>query len=501
MTVASVLGKPAAVILKDMPPKYSLTEGSIPRALVAFSLPILFGNMFQSINGSVNAIWVGKFLGEAALAAVGNSNVVMFLLFGVIFGFSMASTVMVAQCIGAKNIPEAKRVVGTSAVFFLGVSVGMSALGFTLAQGLLGWMQTPPDVMPLALAYMRIIFLALPFMSGMFFLMAALRGAGDSRTPFIYLVLCVLLDIGLNPLLIFGWGPIPRLGIAGAATATLIAQALSCFALIVHLYRTKHFLRIRRHELALFKVDWTLVRLLVTKGVPMGLQMFVVSSSMIAVVSLVNRFGSQETAAFNAAMQLWNYIQMPAMAVGAAVSSMAAQNVGAGRWDRVGKVATTGVMFNFLVGGALIAAVYALNRHALALFLPSTGAAIDISVHLNTIVLWSFILFGTSFVLFGVVRATGAVMAPLIMMVISLWFVRVPFAFSMLDRWHADAIWWSFPVASVVSVVLACTYYRYGGWRNVRLGIAEVRPAPLPGGQPDAAATAPIAAPTTTPTT
>jgi len=484
-----------------MQPSRSLIEGSLSRVLPLFALPILCGNILQSVNGSVNSVWVGQFLGEASLAATSNANSVMFLLLGGVFGLSMAATILVAQHIGAGNLREAKRVVGTSAVFFLGVSVAMSALGFMLAQGLLGWMQTPPDVMPLALAYMRIIFLALPFMSGMFFLMAALRGAGDSRTPFIYLVLCVILDIGLNPLLIFGWGPIPRLGIAGAATATFIAQATGFFALIVHLYRTKHFLRIRRHELALFKVDWTLVRLLVTKGVPMGLQMFVVSSSMIAVVSLVNRFGSQETAAFNAAMQLWNYIQMPAMAVGAAVSSMAAQNVGAGRWDRVGKVATTGVMFNFLVGGALIAVVYALNRHALALFLPSTGAAIDISVHLNTIVLWSFILFGTSFVLFGVVRATGAVMAPLIMLVISLWFVRVPFAFSMLDRWHADAIWWSFPLASVVSVVLASTYYRYGGWRNVRLGIAEVRPAPLPGGEPEAAATAPIAAPTTTPTT
>jgi putative MATE family efflux protein len=484
-----------------MPPKYSLTEGSIPRALAAFSLPILFGNVLQSLNGSVNAIWVGKFLGEAALAATGNSNVVMFLLFGVIFGFSMASTVMIGQCIGAKNIPEAKRVVGTSAIFFLGVSLVMSVLGLSLARGLLGWMQTPADVMPLALAYMRIIFLALPFMSGMFFLMAALRGAGDSRTPFIYLVLSVILDIGLNPLLIFGWGPIPRLGIAGSATATLIAQASSCGALIIHLYRTKHFLRIRRHELALFRVDWTLVRLLVTKGIPMGLQMFVVSSSMIAVVSLVNRFGSQETAAFNAAMQLWNYIQMPAMAIGAAVSSMAAQNVGAGRWDRVGKVAITGLTFNFVVGGAAIAVVYLLNRHALALFLPSTGAAIDISVHLNAIVLWSFILFGTSFVLFGVVRATGAVMAPLFMLIISLWLVRVPFAFLMLDRWHADAIWWSFPFASIVSAVLASLYYRYGGWRNVRLGIAEKRPAAPSGGDPEAAAAASMATPTSTPTT
>jgi putative MATE family efflux protein len=460
-----------------MPPKYSLTEGSIPRALVAFALPILFGNVLQSVNGSVNAIWVGKFLGEASLAAVGNSNVVMFLLFGLLFGLSMASTVMIAQCVGAKNIVEAKRVVGTSAVFFLGMSLTMSALGFGLAHGLLEWMQTPVDVMPLALAYMRTIFLALPFMSGMFFLMASLRGAGDSRTPFIYLLVAVALDIGLNPLLIFGWGPIPRLGIAGSATATLTAQALSFLALVVHLYRTKHFLRIRRHELGFFKVDWKLIRLLVTKGIPMGLQMFVVSSSMIAVTSLVNRFGSQETAAFNAAMQLWTYIQMPAMAIGAAVSSMAAQNVGAGRWDRVGKVATTGVLFNLLVGGTMIVLVYLLNRHALALFLPSTGAAIDIAVHLNSIILWSFALFGTSFVLYGVVRATGAVMAPLIMLIISLWVVRVPFAYSMLDRWHADAIWWSFPIASVVSVTLASSYYRFGGWRKVRLGVAEVRPA------------------------
>jgi hypothetical protein len=130
----------------------------------------------------------------------------------------------------------------------------------------------------------------------------------------------------------------------------------------VHLYRTKHFLCIRRGELRLFRVDWSLVRLLVTKGIPMGLQMFVVSSSMIALTSLVNRFGSEETAAFNAAMQLWNYVQMPALAIGAAVSSMAAQNVGAGKWDRVDKVATTGVMFNFLIGGCLIAIIYLLER-------------------------------------------------------------------------------------------------------------------------------------------
>ena len=464
-----------------MPPKYSLTEGSIPRALFAFSLPILFGNILQSINGSVNAVWVGKYLGEASLAAVGNSNVVMFLLFGVMFGFSMASNIMVAQCVGAKNIPEAKRVVGTGAVFFLGLSVAMSLMGYALTHRLVAWLGTPQDALAPALTYMRIIFLALPFMGGLFFLMAVLRGAGDSRTPFIYLFMSVLLDVALNPLLIFGWGPIPRLGIGGSATATLFAQAASFFALAWHLYRTKHFLCIHRDELRLFKVDWSLVRLLVTKGIPMGLQMFVISSSMIALISLVNRFGSQETAAFNAAMQLWNYVQMPALAIGAAASSMAAQNVGAGKWDRVSNVATTGVLFNFLIGGALISVVFLLNERALSLFLPPDGAALTVSAHLNRIVIWSFLFFGTSIVLFGVVRATGAVMAPLIMLVISLWLIRVPFAFSTLDHWQADAIWWSFPISSVISMLMAITYYRFGGWRKVRLGVAGRRAAPQPG--------------------
>jgi putative MATE family efflux protein len=457
-----------------------LIEGSIPRALLAFALPILFGNVLQSVNGSVNAVWVGRYLGEAAFAAVGNSNVVMFLLFGVLFGFSMASTVLVAQCVGANNIPEAKKVAGTSATFFLVLSLAMGLLGFSLSRLLLGWLRTPPDAMAFALSYMRIIFLAFPFMGGLFFLMAVLRGAGDSRTPFLYLCLSVGLDIALNPLLIFGWGPVPRMGVAGSALATLIAQALSFAALVVHLYRTRHFLRIRRKELRLFLMDGSLLRLLVTKGIPMGLQLFVVSSSMIALTSLVNRFGSQETAGFNAAQQMWNYVQMPALALSGAVSSMVAQNVGAGRWDRVGRVAVTGVVFNVLMSGSLIVLLYGLNREALALFLPAAGAAIGIAAHLNTVVLWSFALFGVSMVLFGVVRATGAVTPPLFILILSLWCIRVPFAYSMVARWQAEAIWWSFPLASVTSVLMAAGYYRYGGWRKVRMGVAEASASPLP---------------------
>jgi len=307
--------------------------------------------------------------------------------------------------------------------------------------------------------------------------MAVLRGAGDSKTPFKYLALSVVLDILLNPLLIFGLGPVPHLGIAGSAIATLIAQSVSLAALVGHLYATRNPLRILREEFAQIRLDRAVVKLLVSKGVPMGLHLFVVSTSMLALTALVNRYGSQETAAFNASLQLWNYVQMPALAIGAAVSSMAGQNVGAGRWDRVNRVALTGVVFNFVLGGVLIAMVYILNTYALGLFLPSSGAAFAIAVHVNRLVVWSFAFFGVSFVLFGVMRATGTVIAPLLILVVSLWFIRVPFAYLLTERWRDDAIWWAFPVSSIISMLMATAYFRYGDWRRDRVGISTVRSA------------------------
>jgi putative MATE family efflux protein len=452
-----------------MPRLATLTEGSIPKTLVLFSLPILLGNVLQSLNGSVNSIWVGSYLGEAALTATSNANVVMFLLIGAIFGMSMAATILVAQHVGALNYAEAKRVTARSTTFFIGLSLLVAIAGAVFVRPLLALMQTPPAALPLAETYMRIIFAAVPFIYSYAFLMGVLRGAGDARTPFLFLLVSVALDIALNPLLIFGWGPVPRLGIAGSAWASLIAQAVSLVALVTHLYRRKHFLCVGRHELHLFRIDWEIIGTLVRKGIPMGLQMIVVSSSMVFMITLVNRFGIEETAAYGAAMQLWSYIQMPAIAIGAAVTSMAAQNVGAGNWSRVGATARTGVAFAVLLTGALATLMVLFDRPLLGLFLPATGPSLPLAMHINAIGIWSHVIFGVSMVLFGVVRSTGAVVAPLVLVTISLWFIRIPFAALLLDHWQAEAIWWSFPLSAVFGMAFALLYYRYGGWRAARL--------------------------------
>jgi Na+-driven multidrug efflux pump len=163
-------------------------------------------------------------------------------------------------------------------------------------------------------------------------------------------------------------------------------------------------------------------------------------------------------------------LQMPAMAIGAAASSMAAQNIGARKWDRVERSAHAGVLINVVLTGSLLAVIYLIDPLIAGLFLPGQPATVAIAEHINTVAGWSFILFGVTFVLFGVVRSTGAVTPPLIILFFSLFCVRIAFAALLEPVWGADAIWWSFPVSMTVSASLAIAYYRWGGWRKARMG-------------------------------
>lgn len=446
-----------------------LTEGPIARTLLTFALPIMGSTVLQSLNASVNAMWIGHYLGESALGAVSNASLIVFLLLTAVFGVSMASTILVGQSLGARNMVEAKRVVGTGVTFFVALSTLVSVLGFVNTAWMLEKLGTPADAMPYAVPYLRMVFVAMPSLYFYNFLMMTLRGAGDARTPFVFMAMSVLLDIALNPVFMFGFGPIPAMGTAGSGFATLISQTVALIALLATLYRRKHFLRLTGNELAYLRPDPAILRALVFKGLPMGLQMIVISSSAMLMMRLVNGFGSHATAAYGAATQLWNYVQMPAMAIGAAVSSMAAQNVGARLWDRVHRIAKIGVAYNFLLGGTLIGLIYVFNRAALNLFLPGHGEALALAQHLNVIAVWSFLFFGVTFVLFGVVRSTGAVWPPLIVLTISMWLIRPPFALALLPRVGADAIWWSFPLGSLASMLMALAYYRWGGWRQAHM--------------------------------
>lgn len=449
-------------------PQRDLTIGPVGKTLFLFALPSLGVNILQSVNHSVNSVWIGQFLGETALAASANAGMIIFLMFSALFGFSMATTILIGQNVGRGQIESVRRIMGTATGLFLAAGIAVALLGWLFAPALLRLMATPEAAYPLALAYLRVMFLSMPTSFVMILISSSLRGVGDSVTPFRNTLVNVGLDIVLNPVFILGLGPIPALGIAGSALATAIAGLISLSLLVRQVYAKDLVIRLRGEELGWLRPDVAWVKPIAKMGLPMGLSMIIMSGSAVVMIGLVNREGVDTTAAFGVMNQLWSYVQMPAVAVGGAVSAMVAQNIGANKWDRVGRIAWAGAGINVLMTAVLIAAITIFATPILRLFIPAGSAAIPIAIHINLVIGWSFLLMGISVVVTFAVRANGAVIAPLFILIFATIIVRFSIGFGFHDRYGADAIWWAFNLAAISSFLLSIGYYFHGGWRKLK---------------------------------
>lgn len=441
-------------------PSLDLTSGPILATLVVFAAPTLLGNVLQTLNGTINAIWVGRMLGESALAATANANIIMFLVFSAVFGFGMAATVRIGRAFGAGDIDAARRTFGTAIGFTLMLSTLIALTGWLTAPQLLALLKTPGESAGLALAYLRVIFLSVPAIALVTVASMGLRGSGDATTPLRFMILTIALDIVLNPLLIIGVGPLPALGIAGSALASALASSIGMFALVVWIYAKDLPLRLRGAELRYLIPRRDELAYLTTQGLPMGAQMLVVSGAGVIMIGLVNREGLVVTAAYGATTQLWAYIQMPSLAVAAAVSAMVAQAIGADMHDRVGQITRAGIFANLGMTAVLTALILAFDRPVLALFLGGDSPAIPIARHIQFIATWSFLPLGVMFILFGTLRAYGVVIVPLLVLIFSLYAVRLGFYLFAYPVLGADAIYGSFVVSTVISASLAAIAYR-----------------------------------------
>jgi putative MATE family efflux protein len=310
----------------------------------------------------------------------------------------MAATVKIGQRFGARDIEGARKTFVTAVGFSAFLMIAIGKLGFFGAPALLDVLETPGNAYGLALTYIRLMFVSMPFMMVSVILTMGLRGTGDAKTPLIFMLVTVLIDIALNPMLIVGLGPLPAMGIAGSATSTIIASGISFVGMVIYVYMKDLPLRLRGPELAYLKPRRDEMHYIVTKGIPMGAQMLVMSAAGIIVVGLVNREGLLMTAAYAAAMQLFTYIQMPAMAVGGSVSAMAAQFIGAKKFDGLDRITRAGVMINFGMTGVLTAILLLFDRAALVLFLGSDSAAVPLAQHMQWVSERSIKLFGETMV-------------------------------------------------------------------------------------------------------
>lgn len=446
-----------------------LTQGAILPKLIMFALPTMGGNIIQTLNGTANGIWVGRLMEENALAATTSVNIVMFLAVSALFGFSMATTVLVGQSMGRKDIDGVRRTVGTSFTLFLLASLVIALLGWVGAPWLLHQLSTPQEALPFALGYCKIIFLSMPPMFLMTLAMMSLRGVGNSLTPLWWMILSVVIDSGLNPFLIAGYGPFPKMGTEGAALATVIANYIACAGLFLHIYSQDLPIRLRGDELAYLKPNKALARTIITKGLPMSLQMFVIAGSGTVMMGLINREGVTTAAAFSAVMQLWNYVMMPLMAVGASVSAFCAQNIGAGKWERIGHITRAGIALNLGITIVLVLLLILFGQPPLLLFLHSGSPSVAIADHIQLMATWSYIPLSVTFILLAVMRANGDVWSALYIMAISLFGIRLASAFLLLPHMGANALWLASPISTTASMLLASAYYATGRWKKARM--------------------------------
>ena len=458
-----------------------LTRGPLLRTLLGFAVPQMVGNVLQTINTSINAVWVGRLLGNAALAGTANANIVMFLVFALVFGFGMAATVRIGQAFGARDSAGVRRGFAAALAVTFAIAAVTTTLGWLLAPRLLDLMGTPGASRAMAQTYLRVILLANPATMLTLTIAMALRGVGDAKTPLRVMVIASLLDVALNPLFIRGWGPVPAMGIAGSALATAVANSIGFIAVVVLVWRRDLVLRLRGAEWGWLLPARGDLGYILAKGVPMGGQMVVISGAGLIFIGFVNRAGVPTAAGYGALLQVWNYIQMPALAISAAVSAMVAQHIGAGLARRVDAIALAGSAANTAITLVLTLLMLVFDDPVLALFLGARSPALGLARHIQAVVIWSYLPFGVTIVLFGALRAFGVVWAQLVVMFVSMYLLRLGLYFALRGALGADALWLAMTVSGFASTALMLGVYWIGGWRQGLVAVvARAAPSPDP---------------------
>jgi putative MATE family efflux protein len=430
------------------------------RLFLVFLIPLMLSNALQSASQTISSIYLGRLIGVHALAAVSAIFPLIFLLVSFMIGLASGSTVLIGQAHGAQQVHTMKRVAGTtlSVSFVLGLLLGGVGIAFT--HEFLRLIGTPPDILHDSAIYAGIVFTWLPMFFPYLAYTTFLRGTGDSQTPFYFLILSTALGIILTPAFILGWAGLPKIGIAGAAVAGYIANAAAFVALLLYLARRKHPLQFDMEMMRDMRVDWKLLRTIVRIGVPAGIQTILVALAEIAVISFVNRFGSDATAAYGAVNQIVGYVQFPAISIGITASIFGAQSIGAHRQDKLNSVVRSGVTLNYIIGGLIVLLCYLFAWQILGWFI-TDPRPLDIAHQLLMITLWSYLLFGNSAVISGVMRSSGTVLWPTVIGVFSIWGVEVPAAYLLMHRFGIDGVWMGYPIAYGVGLLLQFCYYEF----------------------------------------
>jgi putative MATE family efflux protein len=447
------------------------TEGNIARQVIDFSAPIMLGNVLMSVYGIINMIWVGRLLGHKAVAAVAASLPIIMLMPAFLIGLGMATNVLIAQAFGRKDMAMLKKILANSFFASMLFCLLISIIALVLRRQLLEWVHAPLEIQEMALSYLTIMMAALVFQFFINWMNGMLRGLGDASTVLKILALLTIFNIIFVPLFISGIGPLPPLGVAGAAWGTVLASVATCIIGYIYLLQYNPYINMHNWD---YHVDWHIIREVFVIGVPASLQMIVVSLAGLFIISLVNRYGTDVTAAFGIGMQIDMLAAIPSMSIGMAATSIAGQNLGAQKIDRVFQTLRTSVYFGLAIALVCCALLLIFPHQIGALFLkpsPEHARVFDIVRDYYHWMAFIFPCFAVTFAIQGVLRSAGDTMALLVLSFIALIVIRVPLAYLLAGPlgFKQDGIWMAMLLSSALAVGLNWLYYKKGPWKTKRL--------------------------------
>ncbi|MCX5495935.1 MATE family efflux transporter [Kaistia dalseonensis] len=441
-----------------------LPEGPLWKTFLIFLGPMMLSNVLQALSGTVNNIYLGQMIGVNALAAVSAFFPILFLFISFIIGLGAGASVLIGQAYGAKEYDSVKAVAGTTLTVAILFGILVAIFGGFFTTPLLAAVGTPPDILPDSTAYARIMLIAMPGLFVFLLTTAMMRGVGDTVTPLYALALSTAIGLVVTPALIEGWFGLPRLGIVSGACASVLSFTLAMIWLAWYLRRRGHPLAPDATLIRALRVDRKILGSVLRIGLPTGVQLILVSLAEVAVLSLVNGFGSEATAAYGTVNQVVSYVQFPAISIAITASIFGAQAIGAGRADRLGAITRTGIVLTLIITGALIALVYLFSRVIIGFFLTSPPV-LELAQSLLHITLWSYVLFGLASVISGVMRASGTVLVPMLISIFAIIGVEVPVAYVLSRAIGIDGVWIAYPVAFAAMLIMQGGYYWFF-WRK-----------------------------------
>jgi MATE family, multidrug efflux pump len=440
-----------------------LTQGAIGKALFALSIPIVLSNTLLTTHQMVNAFWLGR-LGAAAMAAVSVSFPVIFVLVSLGGGLAVAASILVAQYAGARNPEAVNHVSAQSLLMVVTISALLSVIGYLSANLILRLMGVGPDIFEDSARYMRVSFMGIVFMFSIVTIQSILRGTGEVKIPLYLITFSVLLNLVLDPIFIFGWGPVPQTGVVGAAYATLITQGLPTLLALRVLAGGQYGVRLRRQD---FVPDVALARRALLLGLPASVEQSIHAFSITVYAVLASHFGTTAIAAFGIGLRVLVLAMIPAFGISMATTTLVGQSIGAGNFARAKEIAVVSARYAFwLLTGATIL-IFGTAQHVMSVFAPGDPALVREGAEVVRCLALCFGMMGVEMTLIGAVRGVGDTTMPMALAFVSVWLIEIPVAYSLSHHTSLGehGLWYTFPIYSASAMLLAIALFKKQRWK------------------------------------